>query len=273
VWHDRRANRHVAGPGDRIADPTRRGIWRSASAPPTALTGPWSAVLATGAVLSHSSAAAVHGIRAQPTTKVHVTVPDLSRVRVPRNVRVHRVPLLPHDIEERAGLTVTTLRRTVFDCLRSDALKDGRTLLDRALQRQWLAVSDIDRELTMALGRWGNAKLRQLRDECSMGDAESERRLHRLLRSAGIRGWASNAAVDVGFATLHFDVVFRGIKLIVEVDGWATHSDVERFRTDRTRQNAAVLAGWTVLRFTWHDVVDRPDYVAITVTGTIAGLS
>jgi very-short-patch-repair endonuclease len=44
----------------------------------------------------------------------------------------------------------------------------------------------------------------------------------------------------------------------VEVDGWAWHTDPERFRRDRQRQNALVLAGWTVLRFTWHDLTHRP---------------
>ena len=29
-------------------------------------------------------------------------------------------------------------------------------------------------------------------------------------------------------------------------------------------QNGLVLRGWTVLRFTWADVVERPDYVVAT---------
>jgi very-short-patch-repair endonuclease len=33
------------------------------------------------------------------------------------------------------------------------------------------------------------------------------------------------------------------------------------FRRDRQRQNAVVLAGWTVLRFTWHDLTQRPNEV------------
>ena len=55
-------------------------------------------------------------------------------------------------------------------------------------------------------------------------------------------------------------------RVAVEVDGWAWHSDVERFREDRRRQNALVLAGWTVLRFTWDDLMRRPE----TVVGQIA---
>ena len=46
--------------------------------------------------------------------------------------------------------------------------------------------------------------------------------------------------------------------MVIEIDGWAWHSDAARFRADRRRQNALVAAGWTVLRFTWQDVIGRP---------------
>jgi very-short-patch-repair endonuclease len=37
----------------------------------------------------------------------------------------------------------------------------------------------------------------------------------------------------------------------VEIDGFAFHHAPDRFQRDRTRQNALVGLGWTVLRFTW----------------------
>jgi very-short-patch-repair endonuclease len=53
----------------------------------------------------------------------------------------------------------------------------------------------------------------------------------------------------------------QGARIAIEIDGWAWHTDVQRFRTDRRKGNALVRAGWTVLRFTWHDLTNRPDYV------------
>ena len=50
-------------------------------------------------------------------------------------------------------------------------------------------------------------------------------------------------------------------RLVIEVDGWAFHTDPARFQRDRTRQNRLVAAGWTVLRFTWADLHHRPDKV------------
>ena len=54
------------------------------------------------------------------------------------------------------------------------------------------------------------------------------------------------------------DCAYPDRKLAIEVDGFEHHSSPEAFQRDRTRQNRLVALGWTVLRFTWHDVVHRP---------------
>ena len=58
--------------------------------------------------------------------------------------------------------------------------------------------------------------------------------------------------------------------MAVEVDGWAWHSDPARFQRDRARQNTLVRGGWTVLRFTWLDLHERPAYVVQTVLEVLA---
>jgi very-short-patch-repair endonuclease len=55
----------------------------------------------------------------------------------------------------------------------------------------------------------------------------------------------------------------------IEFDGWAHHSDVERFRADRQKGNALVRAGWRLLRFTWHDLVNRPRYVIAEIRAAL----
>jgi hypothetical protein len=69
------------------------------------------------------------------------------------------------------------------------------------------------------------------------------------------------------------DIVFARARLVIEIDGWAFHSDQERFQRDRSRQNRLVAAGWTVLRFTWSDLKDRPEafVAAIRTALMIAG--
>ena len=43
----------------------------------------------------------------------------------------------------------------------------------------------------------------------------------------------------------------------------------DQFRRDRVRQNRLVAAGWTVVRFTWRDLTERPDYVIATVAAVL----
>lgn len=45
---------------------------------------------------------------------------------------------------------------------------------------------------------------------------------------------------------------------MVEIDGRLHEDDPEVFENDRHRQNALVLHGWTVLRFTWRMLEDDP---------------
>jgi very-short-patch-repair endonuclease len=59
------------------------------------------------------------------------------------------------------------------------------------------------------------------------------------------------------------------MRLAIEIDGWAYHSDVDRFQRDRRRQNVLVALGWTVLRFTWADLTQRPGYVTAAIRGQL----
>jgi very-short-patch-repair endonuclease len=108
--------------------------------------------------------------------------------------------------------------------------------------------------------------LRQAADGAS---SDAERVLHRLLRGALIDGWVANHLVVLSGIEYWIDVAFVARRLAVEVDGWAWHCDVDRFAHDRRRQNALVLAGWTVLRFTWHDLMSRPQAVVAEIQAAL----
>lgn len=71
--------------------------------------------------------------------------------------------------------------------------------------------------------------------------------------------------VVVGGCRRRLDAAWLPQMVAVEVDGFASRVSVDRFQDDRTRQNALVRAGWTVLRFTWADVTRRPEATATTL--------
>ncbi len=145
------------------------------------------------------------------------------------------------------------------------------TFADRALQQSWLHTEDIERRLDQAPGRWGNRQLRRVLATVARGaEAESERRMHCLLRGAGIAGWVAQHQVETPAGQVRVDVAFPRLRLAIEVDGYAYHRDGHRFQSDRTRQNALLAAGWHVLRFTWEDIVDRPEYVIAQIGSLVA---
>ena len=64
-------------------------------------------------------------------------------------------------------------------------------------------------------------------------------------------------------------MVFRHLKLVIEIDGRLYHAGAEAFETDRWRQNLLVLDGWCVLRFTWAMIEERPEEVIAMVRKAI----
>jgi very-short-patch-repair endonuclease len=103
--------------------------------------------------------------------------------------------------------------------------------------------------------------------------SEAERSFHRLLRDAGITGWRANRPVVLKDLTCYVDVIFRHLKLAIEIDGRSYHTGAEVFETDRWRQNLLILNGWCVLRFTRTMIEERPEQVLAMVREAIEMLS
>lgn len=264
---------------DRIRRRVTSGVWvklygglvlRAAETRMSAASWSHAAVLATGArsVLAGPSASRLHGIDMR-WREPCVLVPTTSR-REPPGITILRTPLPDEDCCLVGDLLVTTRPRTVVDCLVLLSEPDGRTFLDRALQLRWTTLDDLALRTQLLAGRRGAPRLRRQLRVASLGvRSEGERVLRRLLRRAGITGWVVDHPV-AGVGVLDF--AFLAERLALEVDGRAWHSASDRFQRDRTRQNAAVARGWTVLRFTWEDLTERPDQVVGTVRATLARL-
>ncbi len=66
-----------------------------------------------------------------------------------------------------------------------------------------------------------------------------------------------------GHDLARLDLALPAIRLGIEADGHGPHGGVPALYRDRWRANA--LLGWSLLRFTWYDVMRRPGYVLATV--------
>ena len=232
----------------------------------------WAAALWSGGVISHRSAATLWRLPVPEPPLVHVTVDD-RRFRKPTpHVRLHRVRLGRLHCTKFDGLPITDRSRTVVDLLRTEQYGVARDLLDRALQQGWVAEFDLFDVVRKEPGRTGNVQLRRLLSELSPGaHAESERRLHNLLRRHDIDGWVAQHAVRLPGGTAYIDVAFPRQRIAIEVDGRTAHDVASgRFESDRIRQNELVALGWRVLRVTWIELTQHPDRVIAKIMQLLA---
>jgi very-short-patch-repair endonuclease len=168
------------------------------------------------------------------------------------------------------GLRYTCPALTALDlcgAMRGDAI-------DQALRTRVTTLGQLHRALELSAGRAGNRTRRQLLlDSRAEPWSKAERLLHHLLRGAGITGWKANRPLVLDDSRFYVDIMFRKLKLVIEIDGRLYHTGAEVFESDRWRQNLLILDGWCVLRFTWTMIEEHPERVVAMVREAIRMLS
>lgn len=197
-----------------------------------------------------------------PALRVDEVDAALPRVRTAaRGYRLEARAVDPDLVLEHKGLCLTTPALTVLDLCPSV----GGDAIDTALRSRSTTLAALHRVLEQTGRRRGNGLRRALlldsRDEPW---SEAERRAHRLLRAAGLRGWVTNHPVRVAGSHYFLDIAFPAAMLAIEIDG-RVHERYDAFEHDRARQNDLVLQGWRVLRFTWTMLVERPEAVLLAI--------
>jgi hypothetical protein len=222
--------------------------------------------LGDGAVLSHVSAAALWGIRYSSSAYVHVTVPTAGGRHRRPGVVVHRsLTLGPADVDEREGIAVTSLSRTLLDL--AGMLAPGR--LERAVERSLAArlfdLRAVEAVLHANRRRRGAAALTEIvariHAEPSLTRLELEALMLDLCDAHGIERPAVNVLVD----GLEVDFLWRAQRLVVETDGREDHDTPVAFARDRERDEWLTVRGYSVVRFTYRRVVGQPAAVAGTL--------
>lgn len=203
------------------------------------------------------------GMLPSAPARIEVTVARGCGLRGHAGVRVRRRDLHHLDRRRTRGIWHTDRALTALET--AIAVPDGSAFLDRALQRH-VPFSQVYRAYCRNMGAQGNARIAALLSAAAdRADSAAERSLLRLLRSAGITGWQ----LGMPFGRWTIDLAFPDARIAVEIDSWAWHTEIERFRNDRHKGNAIVRAGWTLLRFTWHDLTNRPGYVIAQIRAAL----
>jgi very-short-patch-repair endonuclease len=247
------------------------GVYVQAAATVTWETRLWAAVLTVGSPsgLGLGTAAALWAWVKPHEALVDVVVPRHRYPTRPPGVVIKRLDLQPADFTRKAGLPITTRTRTLADCLRFLPIADAVTVLDRAQQVNRVNLKRVAEHLP-ARGT-GTRQARQLLAAATGEHSPAERLATALLRQAKIGGWRMNHRVELAGRVVVIDIAFVDALVAVEIDGWAYHSDVDAFQRDRQRQNRLVAHGWRVLRFTYRDLVDRPDALVAEIRSALGG--
>jgi very-short-patch-repair endonuclease len=248
------------------------GVLRMAGAPETWHQALMAAQLSADAVVSHRSAAEMWGL-IQPAGYIDISIKAPTQPRLRPPAIAHRIlDLHPELAVEREGMRMTDPTRTIIDLGLVLPLWSVRDALSRGISTRLFRIADVKglRDALGRKGRNGTGVVRELLEERLLTgrpeDSLLEKRLADLARRYDLPSMATQHEVwHAGRFVGRVDGAYPDRKLAIEVDGFEHHSSPEAFQRDRTRQNRLVALGWTVLRFTWDDVVKRPAMVAKTI--------
>jgi very-short-patch-repair endonuclease len=223
------------------------------------------AVLACGphALLSHAAAAVLWAIR-RTSPRIDVTVPRSVGARP--GIHVHRSRSIT--AEDRAvidAIPVTSAARTLVDL--ADVLSEQRLAdaVHEAEVQRILDVKKVEQTLARLAGRRGTHRLRRVLAAYGNGPSmtrnEAERAFLRLCADHALPTPQSNVLVCGHEVDFHW----QPARLVLELDGGATHDTKRGFREDRRRDRELAVAGIQVLRVTWWDLEEDAAGVAETV--------
>jgi very-short-patch-repair endonuclease len=231
------------------------------------------AVLACGdgAVLSHSSAAALWRIGYEQRSGIELSLPSPFQKRRP-GLWIHRRPSLrERDITSEYGIPVTTPIQTLIDmslCLDRPGVE---RMINEADKYNLTHPPQLREALDQRAGEPGVARLRLILDRRTfrLTKEELERRFLPLVRKAGLPTPLTGRWVN----EFEVDFYWPDLGLVVETDGLRYHRTPAEQARDRLRDQTHTAAGLTPLRFTHEQVRYEPEHVLRILAQTASRLA
>jgi very-short-patch-repair endonuclease len=227
------------------------------------------AVLAcgAGAVLSHLSAARFWKLLSYPAEpgSFDITVAGRSR-RQRESIRLHTDALERRDWMVRDGIPVTNPQRTLLDLAAQVGEPELAAAVNEAHVQRFVTPAILRRLIDAYPGRTGIRALRRLSDDPRMTRSPPERRFLALLRDRHLPLPEANRKL----AGHEVDFLWAEQRLVVETDGWSTHSSPQSFEGDRRRDAELAAEGYRVVRVTRRRLVEDEAGVATLIAGALA---
>lgn len=215
-------------------------------------------------VRSHLTAALCHGWKVkEPPPRPCVTVPRGHHGPARDDLELHWADLTPGEVSRG----VTTPVRTVIDCARAYPFDVALAVADSAL-RSGLVTKQQLVEAALASPRTGRKAALRV---ATAADGRAANPFESVLRAIalsvpGLRVEPQQQVGEIG----RVDLLDAGLGLVIEADSFEFHSTRADLRRDVRRYTGLVRWGCTVVRFTWEDVMLRPDYVRRVLVDLVA---
>jgi very-short-patch-repair endonuclease len=174
--------------------------------------------------------------------------------------------------EERtnlSGIPVTSPSRTLLDLASVAPSRELEQAIAEAERRHLASRTKLAALLARYPRRPGTRALRALVEvdqRPALTRSQAEERLLRLIRLARLPAPDVNARVG----RYEVDFLWREAGLVVEVDGFAFHSDRAAFEADRRRDAELAARGLTVIRVTWRQIVEEREAVLVSLGQALA---
>lgn len=247
--------------------PLHRGVYLVGHEVPPPRAHEMAAVLAyaPNAMTSHMSAMGIWGMAPAGRAWVEITVVR-SRVRDRPGIRVHRTRSIDarRDVRWLARLPVTSPARTLLDVAPRVEPSELERFVADGMRRGIVRRSQLLELLERSPGRSGVYALRgalSYERGPAFTRSKAEQRFLDLVRRAGLPEPMANAKVE----GIEVDFYWPVSGLVVEIDGYAYHSDRYAFERDRLRDAELQAAGLRVIRITWRQLTAQPDAVVETI--------
>ena len=220
-------------------------------------------------VISHRAAAALHGVPNARRGSPELTIPR--SVARSRRWRVHQAEVPPGDRTRVDRIPVTTLTRTVLDLSAVWPGPQLRRTVEELLIANRLKLDPFAKRVTAnkRSGRPGSLMLATMIEFLATGPvlpaSELEAKLFEVLEAAGLPAPIRQFPLPSITSEGRVDGAYPLFRLIIEVDGRRWHARMKDFEKDRRRDIEASMLGWKVLRFTWTDIVEDPQWVCMVI--------
>lgn len=225
--------------------------------------------LGPSSVVSHRAAGALHRVPNARPGSPELTVPP-GAGRSPR-WRVHEAHVPACDRTRVDHIPVTTLTRTVLDLSAVWPGPQLRRTVEDLLITNRLKLDPLATRVTAhkRSGRPGSLMLASMIEFLATGPvlpaSELEARFFALLDAAGLPAPVRQFPLPSITGGGRVDGAYPLYRLIIEVDGRRWHARMKDFEKDRRRDVEAGILGWKVLRFTWADIVEDPEWVCMVI--------